>query len=167
MLESNKVRNYSVLFSLLLLKIYFCDVGAKDFTWPQFRGVSSSGIADVDAKPPLHFGPDTNVQWKVALPVGHSSPCIWKDNIFLTGFIEGKKELQTICIDRHNGKIKWRQDIHPEEIERYHKVSNAAVSTPVTDGERVFVHFGSYGVLCCDMSGTLLYRMKKQQSLLQ
>jgi outer membrane protein assembly factor BamB len=135
-------------------------VAAEENIWPQFRGINSSGISDVNAKPPLFFGAEKNVKWKIALPVGHSSPCIWQDNIFLTGFIEEKKELQTICIDRHMGKIKWRRSIHPDKIEKCHQVSNPAAPTPATDGERVYVYFGSYGLLCYDMNGNLLWENK-------
>ena len=126
-------------------------------TWPHFRGLNSSGLADENAKPPVQFGPNQNFLWKVALPIGHSSPCIWGNNIFITGYIKDKDELQTICINRNTGEIKWRQIINPEEIEKYHTISNAATATPTTDGLRVYVYFGSYGVLCYNMDGTLVW----------
>lgn len=31
--------------------------------WPQFRGPNGSGVAE-DARPPVHFGPGTNLLWK-------------------------------------------------------------------------------------------------------
>ncbi|MCH7658848.1 MAG: PQQ-binding-like beta-propeller repeat protein [Bacteroidetes bacterium] len=147
-----------VLFFLFLT--YLGELEAQDTTWPQFRGLNSSGLADDGAKPPVQFGPNQNFLWKVALPVGHSSPCIWDDNIFLTGYIKDKKELQTICINRNTGNVKWRQTIYPEKIEEYHAISNAATATPTTDGVRVYVYFGSYGVLCYDMSGALVWEKK-------
>ena len=135
----------------------FQDLQAQKTTWPQFRGHNSSGHADENCKPPVEFGIDNNLLWKVELPEGHSSPCIWGDNIFLTGFIKDKKELQTICIDRNSGKKKWKQSVFPEKIEYYHGISNAAVSTPTTDGERIYVYFGSYGILCYNMNGDLVW----------
>ncbi len=129
----------------------------EETTWPQFRGHNSSGHANENCKPPVEFGVDNNLLWKVELPVGHSSPCIWGDNIFLTGFIKDKKELQTICVERNSGKIKWKQSVFPEKIENYHAISNAAVATPTTDGERVYVYFGSYGILCYNMNGDLVW----------
>jgi len=128
-----------------------------DATWPQFRGVNSSGLADESAKPPVQFGLNQNLLWKVALPVGHSSPCIWANNIFLTGYIKDSNELQTICINRSTGAVNWRQSIYPEKIENLHAISNAATATPTTDGERVYVYFGSYGLLCFDMGGALVW----------
>ena len=44
--------------------------------WPQFRGPNASGIAE-DAKPPVHFGANTNLLWKTAVPRGVSAPVIW------------------------------------------------------------------------------------------
>jgi outer membrane protein assembly factor BamB len=144
---------------ILFLSIFSCsgELETQDTTWPQFRGLNSSGLADETAKPPVQFGPSHNLQWKTALPLGHSSPCIWDDNIFLTGYVKDKEELQTICINRTTGNMNWRQSIHPEKIEKYHAISNAATATPTTDGERVYVYFGSYGLLCYDMSGTLVW----------
>jgi outer membrane protein assembly factor BamB len=146
--------NFLIVFFLIFLT-YSGELEAQDTTWPQFRGINSSGLADDNAKPPVQFGPSQNLLWKVALPVGHSSPCIWCDNILVTGYIKDKKELQTICINRNTGKVNWRQLIYPEEIEKYHAISNAATATPTTDGARVYVFFGSYGLLCYDMSGAL------------
>ena len=73
--------------------------------WPQFRGPAGSGIGSTDF--PTHFGPNSNVLWKTELPPGHSSPCIWDDKIFLTGF-NGEK-LETLCLNRRDGRILWHR----------------------------------------------------------
>ena len=57
--------------------------------WPQFRGPNSSGVAETD-KPPVEFGPGTNLLWKAEVPAGLSSPCVWGDRIFLTAVEDGK-----------------------------------------------------------------------------
>src|SRR5262245_27598920 len=41
--------------------------------WPEFRGPHRSGCA-VNGDFPVHFGPETNLLWKSAIPGGHSSP---------------------------------------------------------------------------------------------
>jgi len=43
--------------------------------WPEFRGPNASGVTD-DARPPIHFGPGTNLVWKVPLPPGLSAPVV-------------------------------------------------------------------------------------------
>lgn len=39
------------------------------------------------------------------------------------------------------------------QLEKTHEFSNAAASTPVTDGERVYVYFGSCGLLAYNFAG--------------
>ena len=43
--------------------------GDKPLAWPQFRGPGGSGVAE-GQKPPVEFGPDKNVKWKVPVPRG-------------------------------------------------------------------------------------------------
>src|SRR5262247_4398667 len=119
--------------------------------WPQFRGPNSSGIGG--GKPPINFGPDQNVLWKTAVGPGLSSPIIWEGRIFLTEFDRANKRLATLCIDRLTGKILWRRTVAAEEIEKVHELSSPAAATPATDGERVYVYFGSYGLVCYDLEG--------------
>src|ERR1043166_6023157 len=64
--------------------------------WPQFRGPNSSGVGT--GKPPVHFGPEKNVQWKTAVGAGLSSPIIWSERVFLTEFDPASQKLATVCI---------------------------------------------------------------------
>jgi outer membrane protein assembly factor BamB len=120
--------------------------------WPQFRGPNGSGVAE-DARPPVHFGAETNLLWKTALPPGHSSPCVWGDRIFLTAFDGEAKKLETLCLDRQTGKVLWRQAAPAEKIEKVNRINNPAASTPATDGQTVFVYFGSFGLIAYDFEG--------------
>ena len=152
-----KLKVNSLIVFTLIFYTYSGELEARDSTWPQFRGINSSGLADESAKPPVQFGPNQNLLWKVELPVGHSSPCIWGDNIFLTGFDEEKKEFSVFCINRSNGKIKWSQIVATENIERVNSLSSPANATPATDGERVYVYFGSFGLICYNFVGKQLW----------
>ncbi len=127
--------------------------------WPQFRGHNSSGIAAAEANPPVRFSPQENVVWKTALPSGHSSPCVWGNNIFITGFEPKQKAFHTLCIDRNTGAERWRATVQVDTVETVHELSNPANATPATDGERIYVYFASYGLLCYDIHG------KKQWAL--
>ena len=123
--------------------------------WPQFRGPNCSGISESD-KPPVEFGPTTNLLWKSALPAGMSSPCIWNDRIFLTGFADTK--LSTLCLRRSDGQVLWRQIAPAEQIEEVNPDSSPASSTPATDGERVYSYFGSCGLIAYDLDGREVWR---------
>ena len=117
---------------------------SEPVTWPNFRGINCSGIASPDQDPPVTFGPDKNVLWKISLPGGHSSPCIWGDRIYISGYQEEGKLLEMLCIDRKSGKIKWQNSITVDAFEKFHPESNPATATPATDGERVYFYFCSF-----------------------
>src|SRR4051794_19516924 len=104
-----------------------------DSNWPQFRGTDGLGLGT--GKPPIEFAPDgANMKWKVEVPFGHSSPCIWGDKIFLTGLADGK--LITFCLDRAGGHELWRVAAPAEKLESTHRIASPASPTPCTDGER-------------------------------
>lgn len=126
--------------------------------WPQFRGPGGSGVAD-GQKPPVHFGPGSNELWKVSVPSGASSPCIWGNSIFLTAFKDGK--LETISLNRRNGQVQWRRLAPTKQIEKFHVTEGSPASaTPVTDGRKVISYFGSCGLVCYDFSGKEKWRLE-------
>ena len=137
----------------------------KDTRWPQFRGPTALGVAFECMELPVHFGPENHVVWKTPLPVGHSSPCVWDDRIFVTGFDKAGQKLETLCVDRHKGQVLWRRAIPAQKTEKVHEFNSPAVATPATDGERIYVYFGAYGLLCYDFDGNELW--KKQLPLAQ
>lgn len=130
---------------------------AGEARWPQFRGPDGAGVAD-DQKPPTHFSPSSNVVWRTELPFGQSSPCIWGDKIFLTA--QQDDRLTTLCLRRRDGVVLWRKDAPVEKVEKFNTGyrGSAAASTPVTDGQRLYVYFGSFGVLCYGLDGDELWR---------
>jgi outer membrane protein assembly factor BamB len=130
----------------------------QPLAWPQFRGPGGTGIAE-GQKPPVEFGPDKNLKWKVAAPYGSSSPIAAGDKIVMTGFVDGK--LYTIAYNRADGKEAWRTEAPAKKIEAYHKTeSSPATSTPATDGQRIVSYFGSCGLFCYDLSGKELWRFE-------
>jgi len=128
--------------------------------WNQFRGPNGQGFVE-ESRIPVHFGPEKNVLWKTAIPAGHSSPVIWNDKIFLTAFEPAnKKELITLCINRQDGKILWRRIVQAETDVRFHPLNNPASSTPAADERNVYSYFGTFGLICYDHAGNLLWKHK-------
>ena len=147
----------------LLATILLSNVGgaAQDggkVWWPQFRGPNASGIGT--GKPPVEFGPGRNVVWRTETGSGLSSPIVWGGRIFLTEFDRARKQLATVSIDQRTGKVLWRRTVVPDAIEDVHAISSPAGSTPVTDGERVYVYFGSYGLVSYDLTGNLQWERR-------
>jgi outer membrane protein assembly factor BamB len=124
--------------------------------WPQFRGPGGSGIADSQT-PPVEFGPDKNVKWKVPAPSGLSSPIIAGDKLVITAFDGGK--LYTVAYNRADGTEAWRAEAPLKQLEPYYKAEGSpAASTAATDGERIVSYFGSCGLVCYDLAGKELWK---------
>src|SRR5436190_3810931 len=95
------------------------NLGADEpLVWPRFRGPDGSGVADRQ-KPPVEFGPDKNVKWKVPCPAGLSSPVVLGDLLVLTAFDGGK--LYTVAYRRADGKEAWRAEAPAKKLEAFHK----------------------------------------------
>jgi len=141
--------------------VVFAAAGARadePLAWPRFRGPNGSGVAE-GQKPPVEFGPDKNVRWKVAVPPGISSPIVAGENLVVTAFDEGK--LYTIAYRRADGREVWRSEAPAEKLEGFHKTeSSPAASTSATDGRRIVSYFGSCGLFCYDLSGKELWRFE-------
>jgi len=129
---------------------------ARQQHWNQFRGPSGSGIAVGTQPLPARLDSSRNLLWKRALRSGHSSPSIWGERIFLTG-CDGET-LEVVCVDGTRGEVLWRRESALTSPERVHPTNSLASSTPATDGERVYVYFGSVGVLCYDFAGNEVWK---------
>jgi len=74
-----------------------------------------------------------------------------------TGGDQKKLKLLLVCVDAQKGQILWKKEIKPklpeEAFSGFLREHGYASSTPVTDGERVYVFFGKTGVLAFDFDG--------------
>jgi outer membrane protein assembly factor BamB len=62
----------------------------------------------------------------------------------------------TLALDRNTGKTIWQKTAREEfPHEGHHRDHGFASSSPVTDGELLFAHFGSRGLYCYDLNGEL------------
>jgi len=96
--------------------------------------------------------------WKVPLDPGQSSPILYNGVLFLTTFRSEAKELATVALDAADGKTCWKRLAPVSQIEIFHpQMGSAAVATPACDGSRLFVFFGSYGLICYDLQGKTLW----------
>lgn len=150
---------------------------APDANWPSFRGASASGVAEGYALPTeWNVDEKKNLRWKTPIPgLGHSSPIIWGDKIFVTTAISGKADAGlkvglygdiepvedntshrfiVYCVSKKTGKILWQQTASTgiPKVQRHTK-STHANSTMATDGKNVLAFFGSEGLFCFDMNG--------------
>lgn len=127
--------------------------------WPQFRGPDGKGLAV--GHPPVNFAPEEKTQvWKTSVPFGQSSPSIWGNRIFLTSGDRDGKQLTSAAYDRFTGKIVWQKSIPVEKVEQTHPRASPATATVLADEERVYVYFGSWGLLAYDHDGKELWSVR-------
>lgn len=145
-----------MVYSLTALVLAIAVSPALIADWPQFRGPNGSGAFEA-ANVPVEFSADKNVLWKTNLPLGHSSPVLAGDRIFVTG-ADGEK-LLTICLSRKDGKVLWRREVPRSRTAELNRFNHAASPSPVSDGENVYVFFGDYGLLSYGPDGNERWRV--------
>jgi hypothetical protein len=152
--------------------------------WTKFRGPDAGAVAD-DPRLPDTWSETTNVTWRTDIPgLGWSSPVVWDDHVFLTTAVSAGEERQPVRglydpgaasgatrstashrwvvydLDFETGAVRWSREVASTvpQIERHLKNSFAS-ETPVTDGERLYVYFGTIGLVAAlDLDGEVQWR---------
>ena len=166
---------------LLFLIVPLLSQGAEaDRYWPQWRGPLGTGVAP-HGNPPITWSETNHVRWKTPLPgVGHSTPVIWADRIFLTAAapygemmepvynmasgahdnhpVTQRHEYIVLALNRSDGRILWRTIVRRDlPHEGGHYTGSHASASPVTDGQHVYAFFGSHGLYCLDVEGKVVW----------
>jgi len=134
--------------------------GVED--WPQFRGPNSDGHADQETAP-LVWSDTSNIRWKTDIPgLGWSSPVVSSNSVWLTTAVEqdGRLSLRCLRLSRSDGSVIWSKEVRLlKNIPPIHSKNSHASPTPILNGSRLFVHFGTHGTACLNADdGTLLWR---------
>lgn len=149
------LRFLTVMLSLLMAG----SLRAED--WPEFRGPTGQGLVRQGA-PPTEWGPNKNVVWKQPIPgKGWSSPVVVSNRVYLTTAVTagGGLSLRALCLDAATGKPLWNKEVfHPASVPRIHSKNSHASPTPLVHGGKLFVHFGTQGTACLDLTGKILWK---------
>ena len=141
----------------LLLTLMSCFVAtAVADDWPASASTGQGYCSE--KKVPFKWSKKENVKWKVPLEdPGNSTPIVWKGKIFLAKK-KGGSVRNLLCFDRTDGKELWRTSVKYADKERNWTPDWYCNASPVTDGERIIVSFGSAGMYCYDFDGELLWK---------
>lgn len=148
-------------------------------SWPSFRGLEASGIAD-GQRLPDRWSPASgeNILWRTPIPgLAHSSPILWGDLVFVTSAISGRGDATfkpglygdgdasedrsphrwvLYALDKRTGAIRWtRTAAEGPPRNKRHIKSTYASASPATDGRIVVAWFGSEGLFAYDFDGGL------------
>ena len=148
--------------------------------WAQWRGPMADGVAPA-ADPPVEWSEAKNVRWKIPLPgKGHSSPIVAGDRVFLLAAVPSgetqapvfdsapgvhdsvpvtqRHRFVAMAVARKDGRILWQKTVREEwPHEGGHTTGSLVSASPVTDGERLYAFFGSRGLYCLGLDGTVLW----------
>jgi len=147
--------------------------------WPWWRGPLGNGVSP-DGDPPVRWSERENVRFKLAIDGdGLATPIVWGDRIYVlsavaldgAGKVGGparkpsetllaKQRFLVTAYDRHDGSLEW-QRVAVERVphEGHHQESGWATASPVTDGERLYAHFGSAGTFAYTLEGELVWKV--------
>lgn len=158
------------LLAPLLLLAQKASAPAPD-DWPHWRGPTANGVAGGPA--PRSFGDGEHVRWRVEIPGrGMSTPILLGERVFVTTAVPREasaasagtaapeeQSFEVHCLERASGKTLWRSVARVAlPHEGYHaSYGSYASASPVTDGERLYVSFGSQGVYAYELDGTLAW----------
>ncbi len=148
--------NLNLLISSIILSL---SLPAVADNWPQWRGPDGNSIAGAGSFP-SEFSSTENVLWKATLPgVGSSTPIVWENQIFVTSGKEGQD-----CVTAYDwkGEVQWQETLG-EERPGKHKNGSGANSSPITDGENLYVYFKSGTVASLTLDGKVNWKMNLQE----
>jgi outer membrane protein assembly factor BamB len=157
------LKHYRV--TLLLWLVTVSGTTADD--WPEFRGPTGQGRAVGNY--PTTWSTTENVAWKQAIPGrGWSSPIVWKGRVYLTTATPGlgdmvDQSLRALCLNAASGQILWDREVFAQAgrgAPKLHRKNGHASPTPLTDGERLYVHFGHQGTAALDMGGNTVWQRR-------
>lgn len=148
-----------------LLLLALCGLAAD---WARFRGPQGSGTSEEKGLP-TRWTDKENIVWRTELPgPGTSSPIVVGERIYLTSYSgygldasdpgdKSKLVRHVVALDRASGAVKWRKEFEPLRTESTYSPGNDswhgyASSTPVSDGQKLYVFFGASGVYCLDLA---------------
>jgi outer membrane protein assembly factor BamB len=130
--------------------------------WTEFRGPTGQGHSR-ETGLPLTWSETENVAWKVPIPGrGWSSPVLVDDQIWLTTALDDGRSLRALCLNRETGRM-----VHNLEVFRLtdpgavHQKNSHASPTPILEGDRVYLHFGSHGTACISRSGQIVWKTQE------
>ncbi|MEO6724934.1 MAG: PQQ-binding-like beta-propeller repeat protein [Blastocatellia bacterium] len=111
---------------------------------------------------PLIWSETKNVKWKIAIPgKGWSSPSIQRDRVWLTTATEDGKSLRAICVDRNTGAVQQNIEIFRlKSSGPLHAKNSLASPTPLLEGDRIYLHFGTHGTACITQSGEIIWKTR-------
>jgi outer membrane protein assembly factor BamB len=147
------------MYRLVALSLFFLFANSAFAIWPDYRGPNGDGVSDATGLP-VTWSETKNVAWKTPIHGrAWSSPVLSEKRVWLTTATPDGKELYAVTIDRESGKIVRDLKLYDvAEPQFAHAFNTHASPSPLIDGDRVYIEFGSYGTACLrEATGEILW----------
>ena len=128
--------------------------GARAENWAQWRGPAFNGSSP-ETGLPVAWNTSNRVAWAAALPgMSGATPAIWGDSVFVSS-PDAENNLRLLCLERRDGKVRWQRPLGAGNFVRGN--NNLASPSPVTDGQAVYILFGTGDLAALDFTGKVLW----------
>lgn len=147
------------LIGLALVVLIGMPVAVQARDWPEFRGPLGQGHSTEQGLP-VEWSESHNIEWKAAVPgLGWSTPVIANDRVWVTTATgDDGGSLRLVAFDIDSGQETLNVEVFRTDDLRAPNPKNSLASpSPVVDGDRVFVHFGTYGTAAVSTDGDVLW----------
>jgi outer membrane protein assembly factor BamB len=160
----------------LCLSIPLYALPAVAENWPCFRGPTGMGQSSEKDLPIAWGGKgNENILWKVPLPHSEaklkpdhnqSSPIVWGNKVVVTTSFWAADKTQKDFPEHHatcysiEGKALWDATVKPGPWLLTDLRGGYTAPTPATDGERIYVIYGSGVAAAFDLEGKFIWRVE-------
>ncbi len=161
--------------------------GATTQDWPAWRGPAATGVAPDAHPPTSWSESENIRWKVEVPGKGHATPIVFRDRVVVTTAVPSDKRLASeqvqaaekelpdwskktatlpdrfvqftvLALRRSDGSILWKKQVCEEApVSATHGDGSWASGSPVTDGERIYAHFGSAGLYCLDLEGNVTW----------
>lgn len=130
---------------------------ARAENWPGFRGPGRQGISG-EKDVPVKWSRTSNIAWSTPIPgEGWSSPIVFDDRVFVTTATDKGTSFRLVCLDRQTGSIRWDKQVIRQKAGHKLSQNSYASSTPVTDGQRIYVLAFDGSLAAVSMDGDVIW----------
>lgn len=130
------IRCQSGAWLLCALSLLSLSTSSSAQEWTRFRGPNGTGESEAKTIPASWSDRDYN--WKIEVPgIGHSSPVLWGDRLFVLSADPETATRYTLCYDAQTGKKIWEHSF-PSQRHQLHKQSSYASGSPTVDAKHVY-----------------------------
>ena len=152
--DMNPSRFRFICIVLSATMVFFGGVSVRGADWPGWLGPERNNSSNEIIMP---WQGDLKASWKISVGEGHSSPVVYRDQVFLHFKTPGKEAETLICVSLKNGYKVWEKSLDRDLFSN--TFGNGPRATPAVFGGNIYTH-GASGQIACHsiIDGKLIWK---------